>query len=90
MTTVGSPRCSCCCLPSHIPVGAWGGGGGGGGPTVSTQTVVERELGPLVLGQDPFEVERLWRLMAVRTRQHGRRGLLMHAIAGVDIALSRT
>jgi L-alanine-DL-glutamate epimerase-like enolase superfamily enzyme len=64
-----------------------GEAGVAGGPIVSTRTVVERELAPLVVGQDPFHVERLWRLMAVRTRQHGRRGLLMHAIAGVDIAL---
>jgi L-alanine-DL-glutamate epimerase-like enolase superfamily enzyme len=64
-----------------------GESGVAGGPIVSTQTVVERELAPLVLGQDPFEIERLWRLMAVTTRQHGRRGLLMHAIAGIDMAL---
>ena len=73
----------------HTDTGLVGIGEAGvaGGPTVSTRTVVERELAPLVVGQDPFEVERLWRLMAVRTRQHGRRGLLLHAIAGVDIAL---
>jgi L-alanine-DL-glutamate epimerase-like enolase superfamily enzyme len=73
----------------HTDTGLVGLGEAGvaGGPPVSTRTVVEQELAPLVLGQDPFEVERLWRLMAVRTRQHGRRGLLMHAIAGVDIAL---
>ena len=73
----------------HTDTGLVGIGEAGvaGGPSVSTRTVVERELAPLVLGEDPFEVERLWRLMAVRTRQHGRRGLLMHAIAGVDIAL---
>ena len=64
-----------------------GEAGVAGGPAISTRTVVERELAPLILGQDPFRVERLWRLMAVRTRQHGRRGLLMHAIAGIDIAL---
>ncbi|MFN8524796.1 MAG: mandelate racemase/muconate lactonizing enzyme family protein [Chloroflexota bacterium] len=64
-----------------------GESGVAGGPSISTKTVVDRELAPLVVGQDPFEVERLWRLMAVRTRQHGRRGLLMHAIAGIDMAL---
>ncbi len=68
------------------PIGV-GEAGVAGGPSASTRTVVEQELAPLVLGEDPFEVERLWRLMAVRTRQHGRRGMLMHAIAGVDIAL---
>lgn len=64
-----------------------GEAGVAGGPAISTSTVVEQELAPLIVGEDPFEVERLWRLMAVRTRQHGRRGLLMHAIAGIDLAL---
>ena len=64
-----------------------GEAGVAGRPAISTRTIVEQELAPLVVGQDPFLVEHLWRLMAVRTRQHGRRGLLMHAIAGIDMAL---
>lgn len=58
-----------------------------GGPAISTSTVIEEELAPLIMGQDPFDVERLWQLMYIRSRQHGRSGILMHAIGGIDIAL---
>ncbi|MGH7264378.1 MAG: mandelate racemase/muconate lactonizing enzyme family protein [Candidatus Rokuibacteriota bacterium] len=64
-----------------------GEAGSAGGPLASTQVVVERELKPLLLGEDPLLIERLWQTMFVRTRQHGRRGIVMHAISGVDIAL---
>lgn len=58
-----------------------------GGPASSTIPVIEQELAPLIIGQDPFDVERLWQLMYLRSRQHGRSGILMHAIGGIDIAL---
>jgi L-alanine-DL-glutamate epimerase-like enolase superfamily enzyme len=61
--------------------------GAAGGPLVSTATVIEQELKPLLIGQDPLMIERLWQLMFARTRQHGRRGIVMHAISGIDIAL---
>ena len=61
--------------------------GAAGGPLVSTATVIEHELKPLLIGQDPLMIERLWQLMFARTRQHGRRGIVMHAISGIDIAL---
>ncbi|HVL24806.1 MAG TPA: mandelate racemase/muconate lactonizing enzyme family protein, partial [Thermomicrobiales bacterium] len=38
-------------------------------------------------GGDPFRVERLWSMMASRAHQRGRRGMLMMAISGIDIAL---
>lgn len=58
-----------------------------GGPAISTSTVIEQELAPLLIGQDPFDIERLWQLMYIRSRQHGRSGIIMHAIGGIDIAL---
>jgi L-alanine-DL-glutamate epimerase-like enolase superfamily enzyme len=64
-----------------------GEAGSAGGPLVSTQVVVEQELKPLLVGEDPLLIERLWQKMFLRTRQHGRRGLVMHAISGIDIAL---
>jgi L-rhamnonate dehydratase len=48
---------------------------------------VRDELRPLLLGQDPFQVERLWQRLFVTTHQHGRRGAVLTAISGVDIAL---
>ena len=64
-----------------------GEAGSAGGPLASTQAIVEHELKPLLLGEDPLLIEYLWQKMFQRTRQHGRRGIIMHAISGIDIAL---
>jgi L-alanine-DL-glutamate epimerase-like enolase superfamily enzyme len=40
----------------------------------------------LVVGEDPFEVERLWHRMFERTYYYGRRGAVLQAISGIDIA----
>jgi D-galactarolactone cycloisomerase len=64
-----------------------GEAGSAGGPLASTQVVVEQELKPLLVGEDPLLIERLWQKMFQRSRQHGRRGIVMHAISGIDIAL---
>ncbi len=58
-----------------------------GGPLVSTATVIEQELRPHLLGQDPREIERLWELMHRRAYKHARGGIVIAAISGVDIAL---
>lgn len=41
----------------------------------------------LLIGQDPFETERLWQTMYQRTIYSGRRGIGLHAISGIDLAL---
>src|SRR5215471_21200765 len=64
-----------------------GEAGSAGGPLTSTQVVLEHELKPLLLGEDPLRIEYLWQKMFQRTRQHGRRGIVMHAISGLDVAL---
>ena len=61
-----------------------GEAGIGGGVTAS---VIERTLKPLLVGEDPLLIEHLWQKMFARTRQFGRRGVVMHAISGIDIAL---
>ena len=58
-----------------------------GGFLESTEALVTGELRSTILGQDPFRVERLWQMMATRAQQRGRRGMLMMAMSGVDIAL---
>lgn len=58
-----------------------------GGPHVSTATVVEYELKPLLIGQDPLMIEGLWTKMYEQTMMHGRRGLVLAAMGGIDIAL---
>lgn len=58
-----------------------------GGFLESTEAIIVNELRQTIVGQDPFKVERLWSMMATRAHQRGRRGMLMMAISGVDIAL---
>jgi L-alanine-DL-glutamate epimerase-like enolase superfamily enzyme len=64
-----------------IGIGEAGPGSG------STATCIEKDLKPLLLGEDPLMIEALWQKMFVRTRQYGRRGIAMNAISGIDIAL---
>ncbi len=62
-------------------VKGYGIGGVGGG------FVVERHLTKLLLGEDPFDVEKLWDIMWRATMHYGRKGLVINAISGVDLAL---
>jgi L-alanine-DL-glutamate epimerase-like enolase superfamily enzyme len=64
-----------------VGIGEAGVGGG------VTATVIEKDLAPLLVGEDPLLIEYLWQKMFARTRQYGRRGLVMQAISGIDIAL---
>ncbi len=61
-----------------------GEAGVGGG---STRHVLEQQLRPMLIGEDPLLIEGLWQKMFARTRQFGRRGIVMNAISGIDIAL---
>lgn len=58
-----------------------------GGFLESTEAIILNELRRTIWGQDPFKVEKLWQMMATRAHQRGRRGMLMMAISGIDIAL---
>lgn len=46
-----------------------------------------RGLKEVVVGQDPLEIEALWELMYDATSYYGRRGVVIHALSGIDIAL---
>ena len=41
----------------------------------------------LLVGEDPFQVERLWDIMWRGTLYYGRKGIAVHAISAVDNAL---
>lgn len=56
-------------------------------PASITRAVVEQELAPMIVGEDPLRVEFLWQRMYRRSFRHGRKGLLLNGIAGIDIAL---
>jgi len=57
------------------------------GPPVSTSTVITQELAPRLIGQDPFDRERLWHEMYYGSYQHGRKGLLIIALSALDTAI---
>ena len=48
--------------------------------------IVERHLGPHLIGRDPTEVEELWELMYDLTRWYGRKGVAVSSLGGLDIA----
>ena len=62
-------------------VKGYGSGGTGGGQ------VVESHLRKLLLGEDPFDIERLWDILWRSTMHYGRMGVAINAISGVDLAL---
>ena len=51
------------------------------------RTVVEGQLRPALVGEDPLEIERTWQRCYALTRWYGRKGVALSAIGGVDIAL---
>jgi L-rhamnonate dehydratase len=48
---------------------------------------VATSLRDALIGEDPFDVERLWQKMYRALIYFGRRGIAIHAISGLDIAL---
>jgi L-rhamnonate dehydratase len=49
--------------------------------------VIDLYLKPLLMGQDPWDIEFLWQHMYRKTMAFGRKGIGMTAISAVDIAL---
>jgi L-alanine-DL-glutamate epimerase-like enolase superfamily enzyme len=72
---------------------------GSAGTNAALVTCIERELTPLIVGEDARDISRLWDVMYNGSRAHfalarghafpvlGRRGLTVAALAGIDIAL---
>ena len=48
--------------------------------------IVQEQLAPLLIGEDPTEVESLWQKMYRITRWYGRKGAAMSAIGAIDTA----
>lgn len=44
-------------------------------------------LKEVLIGEDPLDVERLWRKMYEKSIYHGRRSVVIHAMSGIDMAL---
>src|SRR5271167_5234475 len=52
-----------------------------------TKQVIDLYLKPLLIGNDPWDIEFLWQHMYRKTMAFGRKGVAMVAISAVDIAL---
>jgi L-rhamnonate dehydratase len=59
----------------------YGNGGPGGGQ------IVTGHLAKLMVGRDPFDIERNWDICWRSTMSYGRMGVTMNAISGFDMAL---
>lgn len=62
-------------------VKGYGSGGALGGE------VVEQHFTKLLIGKDPFDIEKLWDIMWRSSMYYDRAGIGAHAISGVDLAL---
>lgn len=60
---------------------------GFGGTHATVKTIVEQQLAPLLIGENPLLVARLWDLMYRGTAPMGRRGAVDAAMSGGDVAL---
>lgn len=56
-------------------------------PPQIAAAIIEHALKPIVVGQDPFDVDVLWERMYNLTRPFGQKGAVPNAISGVDIAI---
>lgn len=53
----------------------------------ATAAVIKEHLSYFLLGQSPFQVERLWDMMFRVSLPYGRKGIAIMAISGIDLAL---
>lgn len=58
-----------------------------GGSLSAVADIIEHQLKPLLVGEDPEYIEKLWQKMLWNNWSNGRRGLVMGAVSGIDIAL---
>lgn len=49
--------------------------------------IINDQLAPMLVGQDPSDIASLWQQMLDATHMWGRRGIETYAISGIDIAL---
>ncbi|MBT6511232.1 MAG: mandelate racemase/muconate lactonizing enzyme family protein, partial [Rhodospirillaceae bacterium] len=64
----------------------WGESALWGGPHAATVAVIEKELAPLVIGEDPRRPEHIWDKVFHGTYMHGRKGMVIACLSGIDIA----
>ncbi|MGH9327890.1 MAG: enolase C-terminal domain-like protein [Terriglobia bacterium] len=71
----------------HVDAGIRGFGIAGGGKGKLITEIVEGQFRKLLVGQDPFNIELLWEQMFRASQFYGRKGIVIEAISGIDLAL---
>jgi L-alanine-DL-glutamate epimerase-like enolase superfamily enzyme len=54
---------------------------------LATKVIIDRGFSPLLVGQDPRDVERLWQAMRDRSWWYGNGGIANFALSAIDMAL---
>ena len=62
------------------------GYGMGGGGTAACH-IIEHHLGELLAGLDPLDIQMIWDQLFASTSFYGRRGVVVMALSGIDLAL---
>lgn len=68
-------------------VTGWGECFGPGHVALANKGIVEKVIQPMILGRDPLDRDVIWHSVYNLLRDHGRKGMSMQALSGVDIAL---
>ena len=58
-----------------------------GSPLIIARHIVEDQLAPAIIGENPENIQWLWQKMYWKNVPNGRTGLVMGCISGIDIAL---
>lgn len=53
----------------------------------AVEKMIEIRFKPMLLGEDPFNIEKIWRKLYIQSAHYGRRGVIPTIISGIDIAL---
>jgi len=65
----------------------WGECFGPGNVAIANKTIVEKVIGPMILGDNPLDRDVIWHKVYNLLRDHGQKGMPMQSLSGVDIAL---
>lgn len=76
-----------CLVVVETDAGVQGVGEAVGPPSAVTERVVDERLAPRLTGADPLAVERQWRRLLTDDLYKERKGAVVAAVSGVDIAL---
>lgn len=57
------------------------------GPSAVAKAFIDTQLGPQIIGRDPFDIDVIWEHLYNRIKDYGQTGMAIAAISGIDIAI---